>query len=86
MKCPGCKRKNARRIITAFRGSKKIEGCENCFRARFEAHVYTGRKLWTGDEVYGRERCREMNLEFEHRTIQERTALNRRRNYGRIAR
>lgn len=84
MKCPGCKRKDARKLIVGFRGSRKIEGCDACFSARFDPHVYTGRKLWSGDEVYGKQRNHEMNMQFEQNLVNEASRLGRRRNYGRV--
>jgi hypothetical protein len=36
-----------------FRG-KGLWFCKRCFGSASEKHVYTGRKFWTGEEVYGK--------------------------------
>lgn len=69
MKCPSCKRQSRKLLIIFDKKGEKSEGCEACLRPSGTAHLYTGRKLWTGDEVYGREKCLEKDHAFEQRLI-----------------
>jgi hypothetical protein len=43
---------------------KPREGCRSCIDRGKHEHVYTARKFWTGEEVYGPEKNREMNHEW----------------------
>jgi hypothetical protein len=64
-----CRRPTDRAVYKADKDGKIIEGCPACiFRGKHE-HVYTGRKFWTGDEVYGREKCKEKNHEWGERLV-----------------
>lgn len=55
MICPNkkCRKVVPRLVCKTDKRGKSFWGCVSCIRALFEPHVYTGRKLWAGNEVYG---------------------------------
>jgi hypothetical protein len=65
MECPQCHRGTPRIIVGFRRDLTKVEGCPHCYKGTGEvdrdANLYTGRKIWTGNDAYGKKRCREMN-------------------------
>lgn len=50
--------------MKADKEGKTREGCPACIDRGRHEHVYTARKFWTGEEVYGAEKNHEMNQEW----------------------
>lgn len=80
MKCPNkkCRRVTDRQITKVDKTGRVYTGCHVCLPREFNAHVYTGRKIWTGEDAYGVERNAEMNYDFEKKAM-EGAARQRRR-------
>ena len=54
MTCPKCKKSVDRLTCTIDEKTKKTYwACSGCRRPSHRGHVYTGRKIWWGPEVYG---------------------------------
>lgn len=80
MKCPNrkCGLETAALLVRVDKQGKVTEGCAACNHAPGDSNVRTGRKFWTGEEVYGKEKVKEKNFEFEKKTM-ERAVMNRRK-------
>lgn len=66
-------------MVCKWINGKAVWGCWHCLgRAAFE-RVYTARKFWTGDEVYGREKNLEMNHEWGESLLRNAETKHQRR-------
>jgi hypothetical protein len=84
MRCPNkrCKLETSK-IITGFRSNRttgkltKIQGCPACYDYLKNPALYTGRKIWVGEEAYGKAKTHQMNMDWIDKAS-ERAARNRR--------
>lgn len=73
MQCPSCGTPTNRLIwLPTRRGEDPIICCESC-RYRLSSptrdrKLYTGKKLWVEEDVYKRDKVKELNYEFEQST------------------
>lgn len=59
-----CRRTTHRLIIKFDAAGNKREGCPQCLPLDGTPNVRTGKKIWAGDDVYGREGCKEKNFNW----------------------
>lgn len=66
MICPNkkCKRETRVLLVIVDKDGTKREGCHTCLSRQPIGHLYSGKKIWSGDDVYGREGCSEKNHEW----------------------
>lgn len=83
MKCPNkkCRRETDREVTQVDRHGKVSTGCHACLHRQTHPHLYTGRKIWTGEDAYGVERNAEMNHEFEKKAMANAAQQRRRMAY-----
>lgn len=71
-----CRRTTDRLVIKVDAKGKVYEGCPACLPLGGTPNVRTGKKIWSGDDVYGREGCAEKNHEWGNK-IAARAERNR---------
>ena len=63
-----CRKTTDRLVVKVDAKGKAREGCPACLSLGGTPHLYSGKKIWSGDDVYGREKCSEKNHEFFKKT------------------
>lgn len=83
MKCPNkkCRRETDREVTKVDKQGKVTTGCHACLHRQAHPHLYSGKKIWTGQDAYGVERNAELNYEFEKQTMESAARTRRRMDY-----
>jgi ribosome-binding protein aMBF1 (putative translation factor) len=71
MKCASCGRDTPKTITGFKKDGTPVQGCPSCYDGTGEVdrdnNVFTGKKIWTGEQVYGRKKNRRLNHEWVDR-------------------
>jgi len=80
--CPNCGFENARLLTTADKEGKLRQGCTRCIGQM--RRLYTGRKLWTGYQAYGKENTMQKNRDWIEKVAERAAHMRRTAHHSRM--